>query len=189
MEKLEIERRFLASESDIPKNADVTVIEQVYADFTSDGKKVVLLKRGLVINSEGLGSRKGTLRIRITDSCKAEMNFKVPSGMYRHEFEEEIPLTEEIKRLVSEDEKRIVKTRHSLETKSAFLAYDIFGGRFSGIVIMEAEFRTPEDAQRFEPEESMAEIFPEDRLSNREMYFSKAEEILERIKEKRRSSR
>ncbi|MDD3803233.1 MAG: hypothetical protein PHW02_02450 [bacterium] len=186
MEKFEIERKFLIKSLPDTGNMKREVIRQIYADYRVDSGTLLLTKSGTRIEEFRPPHPSGVVRIRLIDFKRAEANIKIPHGNYQREIESEIMLTDEIKDMVLNDNRAVEKERFSLDMKNHSVFCDRFTGRHDGIIIQEIEFFALDDAQKFLPDYGVIEIFPEHKLSNRDMYFSSKEDVFKRIKELQR---
>ncbi|MCL1873069.1 MAG: hypothetical protein FWF85_03010 [Clostridiales bacterium] len=135
-EPLEIEKKWLIRESDIPydlNNADKYLIEQSYINFSPE------------------------IRIRrINDGQFHILGVKANTsadGMVREEFETDISEDEYLKLLMKKepDTLTIRKTRYQFfdEKIGEILAIDIFSNELAGLAYLEIEFADIKEAQKF----------------------------------------
>lgn len=118
----EIERKFLVSTDTWRKKA-------------RSGKGM----RQAIIFSDGNRS----LRIRTIDGKKARLTLKIGiSGMSRHEFEYDVPLSDARELLKLANGTAIVKTRYEVPHAKHIWEIDVFEGKLTGLVIAEVEMKS-----------------------------------------------
>ena len=115
----EIERKFLVASDGWRKKAD-------------SGRRM----RQAIIFSDGNRS----LRIRAIDGKKARLTLKIGiSGMSRHEFEYEVPLSDAKELLKLANGSTISKVRYEVPHGKHVWEVDVYDGKLDGLVIAEVE--------------------------------------------------
>lgn len=132
----EIERKFLINLENLPPEIKEKLdkypgvkIEQGYVSVEENENEVRLRKEGnkffQTIKSQELGAREET-EIEITED----------------QFEKLWPTTEN---------RRIEKTRYTIPYQGSTIYIDSYGGKLKGLNLAEIEFKSQEEAERFEP--------------------------------------
>ncbi|MFL5871322.1 MAG: CYTH domain-containing protein [Solirubrobacterales bacterium] len=143
---MEIERKFLVEGLGDLEGLDAVAIEQGYlAPATEGGAEVRLRRKGddLVLTIKG-----GTGEVRVEEELE----------LGREQFDSLWPLTEG---------RRLSKTRHLVPLDGLTAEIDVYEGELEGLVVVEVEFSSEADADRFEPPEWFGrELTGDDRYSN-----------------------
>lgn len=130
---IEIEKKWLIREEDIPynlSNAEIFEIEQTYISFSPE------------------------IRVRRIN-CGQEYTFAVKTnltsdGMIRDELEDSIT-EEEYNNLIKKKEGNTIrKTRYQFLDGNYLVAIDIFSGELDGLAYMEIEFANKDEANKFQ---------------------------------------
>jgi adenylate cyclase len=141
----EIERKFLVDGDGWKKKAKA-------------GKRI----RQAIIFSEGDRS----LRIRAIDGKKARLTLKIGiSGMSRHEFEYEVPMSDAEELLELARGKILAKTRYDIHYKKHVWEVDVYEGHLEGLIVAEVEIES-EDAEVELPPWIGREVTGDRRFSN-----------------------
>lgn len=121
----EIERKFLVASDNWRKKAD-------------SGRHI----RQAVVFSDG----DRTLRIRAIDGRKARLTLKIGiSGMTRHEFEYDVPLTDADEMLKLANGNTISKTRYEVRHAKHTWEIDVYDGHLTGLVVAEVELGSEDE--------------------------------------------
>ena len=121
----EIERKFLVATEDWRKNA-------------RPGKRM----RQAIIFADGNRS----VRIRAIDRKKARLTLKIGiSGMSRHEFEYDVPMSEAEEMLALANGHAIDKTRYEVKHGKFVWEIDVYEGALEGLVVAEVEMKAETD--------------------------------------------
>jgi adenylate cyclase len=129
--RTEIERKFLVAE--LPRDIDggpAEAVEQGYLAITDDGLEVRVRRRG---DRFLLTIKKGSGAVRVEEELEIE----------RERFARLWPLTQG---------RRLEKIRHVIPAPGGLaLEVDVYRGEVEGLVTVEVEFASEEDAAAFEP--------------------------------------
>jgi CYTH domain-containing protein len=123
---LEIERKFVLAELPAPD----------------------LLGRGEVVEQGYLVVSEGELRLRRRGGRTCYLTAKTDGGLVRHEWEQEIPEWM-FAMLWKQTQGQLIKTRYTVRDGQRTLAIDDYCDGLAGLVTLECEFPTEEEAASF----------------------------------------
>jgi len=106
-----------------------------------DGKPVKFIQQGYIVTSKNK-----QVRVRIINNKSAFICIKFTDKLVRDEYEYEIPLKDGLE-LFDKCKLKLNKKRYSM-TKPNHIDIDIYD---DGLVVVEVEFESEEEANKFEP--------------------------------------
>jgi adenylate cyclase len=110
----------------------------------------------------------GDIEVRVRDQGGAQvLTVKAGRGVRRAEVEVQIGSTEFDELLALEPDRRIDKTRHRVAVDSHVAEVDVYAGALQGLVVVEVEFASRQEAEAFVPPPWFGEELTDDpRWSN-----------------------
>jgi adenylate cyclase len=144
----EIERKFLIPDAPPLDGAPGQAIEQGYLAVDPNGTEV---------------------RVR-RSAGRCRLGVKSGSGLVRTEVETDITQADFAALWPATGERRLEKTRHTVDVHGHTVEVDIYSGALSGLTVAEVEFTSREEAERFRPPAWFGrEVTGQTRYLNREL--------------------
>ncbi|MFO8061610.1 MAG: hypothetical protein R6U31_01640 [bacterium] len=171
----EKERRFIVLNiPDMPRT-DNSLIEQIYIECSLKGN--VLNIRGETVHAPShFRLLNDTVRLRMIDKSRIEINSKSGEGFEREEYEFTCR-SPALACIIEDDERRLIKRRYFL---SGSTVLDNFTNRYNGLYVLEIEFN--DENKPPVPDWAGPEITDDRTLSNYNMYVSDSNEIWKHIR-------
>ena len=122
-------------------------IERKFLDATIPDE---LPEPGMEIRQAYLSTEPTEVRVRSTDGGRHELTVKSQGGLTRAEVSVPVP-SGQFDELLSLAHGLIEKTRHHVDLDGYTAEVDVYGGKLDGLVVVEVEFPSEQEATSFVP--------------------------------------